>query len=248
MTALLQADCVGKHFGRTRVLSAATLRAAEGTLTYLVGRNGCGKSTLLRIISGELVSDSGIVFFRGRPMLRPRWHRLAREGFAYLPDRELLAPNRTVRDHLDMVVRQFGLPGYEGTAETCALGSLLDRRCGSLSEGERRRAEVATVLARRPACLLADEPYRNLDPADRLVIAGALRHLTGEGCAVVVTGHEVEELLASVDTVTWCTDGTTYELGTPQEALAHFRFVSGYVGPARADRLRRELDQRQTGP
>jgi len=247
MTVVLRADCIGKSYGRSKVLSAATLRATAGAITYLVGRNGCGKSTLLRIAGGALRADSGVVFFRSVPSLRPRWHLMAREGFACLPDRELLAPNRTVRHHLDAVLRQYRLSGYGPAVETCQVDPLLDRRCGGLSEGERRRAEVATTLARRPVCLLADEPYRNLDPADRTIIAGALRQLASEGCAVVVTGHEVEDLLLSVDAVVWCTDGTTYELGTPRDALTHWRFVSSYVGPARADRLRRALDADLTG-
>lgn len=244
MTVILRADCIGKRFGGATVLNAATLRAVAGTVTYLVGRNGCGKSTLLRVAAGVLVPNSGVVSFKDRFVPRPRWHRMAREGFAYLPDRELLSPSRTVRFHLETVRRQFRLPGYGSAVERCGVGPLLDRACGTLSEGERRRVEVATVAVARPACLLADEPYRNLDPADREIIAGVIRQLANEGCAVVVTGHEVEELLRSVDAVVWCTDRTTYELGTPREALAHWRFVSAYIGPIRADRLVRELSGR----
>ena len=237
MTLVLRADCIGKSYGRQKVLGAATLRASAGEVTYLVGRNGCGKTTLLRVAAGTLAADTGVVFFRGRPILRPRWHRLARQGLAYLPDRELLAPGRTVRDHLETVARQLRRPGYAGVVDSCAVGPLLDRQCGGLSEGERRRAEVAAVLAGGPACLLADEPYRNLDPADREIIAGALRQAARQGCAVIVTGHEVETLLAASDRVVWCTDGTTYELGTVREALGHWRFIGTYVGPARAGRM-----------
>jgi len=247
MTVVLRADCIGKAFGGTPVLNAATLRAIAGTVTYLVGRNGCGKSTLLGVAAGVLAPNSGVVSFRDRFVRRPRWHQMAREGFAYLPDRELLSPGRTVRYHLETIRRQFSLPGYEAAVEQRGLGLLLDRACGTLSEGERRRAEVATVLVRRPVCLLADEPYRNLDPADRAIIAAAIRQLANEGCAVVVTGHEVEDLLLSVDAVIWCTDRTTYELGTPREALAHWRFVSTYIGPVRADRLAAELAGRAGG-
>lgn len=248
MTVVLRADCIGKSFGRTKVLSAATLRATAASITYLVGGNGCGKTTLLRIAAGALAADTGLVFFKSRPILRPRWHLLAREGFAYLPDRELLSLGRTVRYHLDTVVRQFGLPGYGWVVESCQAGSLLDRRCAGLSEGERRRAELAVTLVRRPVCLLADEPFRNLDPADREIIAVTLGRVAREGCAVVVTGHEVEDLMAGVDSVTWCTDGTTYELGTPWDALQHWRFVRNYVGPARTARLLGVLDRGRAEP
>jgi ABC-type multidrug transport system ATPase subunit len=241
MTVVLRADSIRKSYGDKAVLTSATLRAVQGTLTYLIGRNGCGKSTLLRIAAGELAADNGVVSFKGRVSERQRWHRMARDGFAYLPDRELLSPRRTVREHLDAVVSQFGFAGHATAVETCRLESLLDARCAALSTGERRRVEVATILARRPDCVLADEPYRNLDPVDRQIIAAALREITSQGCAVVVTGHEVSDLVLSVDAVSWCTDGTTYELGPPREALTNWRLVQSYLGGNRASDLLAEL-------
>lgn len=241
MTLVLRADSIRKAYGDRVVLNAATLRARAGMLTYLIGRNGCGKSTLLRIAAGELAPDGGVVAYQGRASLRQRWHRLARDGFSYLPDRDLLSPRRTVREHLDAVVAQFRLAGYGTAVERCQLQSLLEARCGELSTGERRRAEVATIVVRRPDCLLADEPYRNLDPVDRQILATAFRELAALGTAVVVTGHEVADLVLSVDAVVWCTDGTTYELGTPQEALTDWRLIRDYLGRDRARDLLAEL-------
>jgi len=237
MTLVLRADTIGKSFGRNAVLRAATLRATAGQVVYLVGRNGCGKTTLMRIAAGVIAADHGVVTYLGEALLRPRWHALARRGFYYLPDRELLSPVRTVRQHLLAIVRQFSLPGYDTAVEACLLATLLDVQCGALSSGERRRVEVATAVARRPACLLADEPYRNIDPADCTVIAKALRGLAAAGCAVVITGHEIEALFAMADSLAWCTDRTTYELGSPTEALANWRFVQEYLGPVRAAQL-----------
>ncbi len=241
MTVVLRVDCVGKYYGDRRVLTSATLQAVAGEVTGLLGRNGCGKSTLLRIAAGDLRANSGSVSYLGRIVEAHQWHRLARRGFAYLPDRELLSPYRTVRQQLSSVVRQFDLPGYELAVSRCDLEALLDRWVAEISTGELRRAEVGCLVARRPECLLADEPYRNLDPADRAIIGAALRELAADGCAVVITGHEVEEILLSVDRVIWCTDGTTYDLGTPRASLGHWRFVRDYVGEARAERLLTEL-------
>jgi hypothetical protein len=57
------------------------------------------------------------------------------------------------------------------------------------------------------------------------------RRMADDGCAVVVSGHEVPALLAACDHVTWCTDGTTYELGPPDIARKHEAFARGYLGP-----------------
>ena len=108
---------------------------------------------------------------------------------------------------------------------------LLDRRPVSFSGGELRRAELALALARTPSVLIADEPYRGIAPADHDELTRLLRLMAADGCAVVVTGHEVPSLLAAADHVTWCTNGTTYELGTPAQARAHEGFRRGYLGP-----------------
>lgn len=234
MSWVLEVDSVGKRFGSRSVLHAASLRAAAGAVTFLVGRSGCGKTTLLRIATGFLPYESGYVRFDGETYARPRLHRLARLGVLYLPDRDVLSNAFTVRAQLDLMWRQLGRAAGGGAVdEVCekvALGELVDRRPGALSEGERRRAEMAFALARNPRCLLADEPFRHLSPLDAAIVDGTLRALAGRGCAVVVTGHEVASLLDVADQVTWCTAGTTCSVGTPADARGHWRFCTEYLG------------------
>ena len=93
-----------------------------------------------------------------------------------------------------------------------------------------RRAELPAILPRRPTCLLADEPYRGIAPNDAEEITSVLRGLASAGTAVVITGHEVPTLLQAADHITWCTNGTTYELGPPDVAMRHERFAVEYLG------------------
>lgn len=90
---------------------------------------------------------------------------------------------------------------------------------------------MALAIVRGPSVLIADEPYRGITPADHEDLTDLLRTLAADGCAVVVTGHDVPSLLAATDHVTWCTSGTTYELGTSEQARAHHAFRRGYLGP-----------------
>jgi ABC-type lipopolysaccharide export system ATPase subunit len=106
----------------------------------------------------------------------------------------------------------------------------VDRRPHQLSGGERRRAEVAAVFVRKPRCLLADEPYRGVAPNDAEDLTKAFSALASSGVAIVVTGHEVPTLLDAADHVTWCTSGTTYELGPPATAIHNEAFRRGYLG------------------
>lgn len=227
---ILTAECVAKSFGGRRVLSSATLRAVPGELRVLFGRNGSGKSTLLKIAAGWLSADSGAIHFGGRAYLSVRLTELASQGLFYLPDHDLLSSAFTVRRQLEMVRRQFNGGSVVEAADRLAIVEHLDKRPFELSGGERRRAELAAVLVRRPLCLLADEPYRGIAPKDAEDLTKTFTDLAAEGIAVVITGHEVPTLLAAADHVSWCTSGTTYEIGPSAAATQNPMFRREYLG------------------
>lgn len=226
---VLDVDSVGKSFGDRRVLTSATLRADAGSVTALLGRNGAGKSTLLGIAAGVVRADYGRIAFNGQLVSRPTLPALAHEGLFFLPMRELLIPTRTVGMQLDLITRTLDTTPDRALLEQLRIAELRDRRPLTLSGGERRRADLAAAVCRSPACLLADEPLRDLAPLDAECCAEALRSLARAGCAVVVTGHEVESLLLVADRVVWCTEGTTYDLGSPEAAVEHWAFQRGYL-------------------
>jgi ABC-type multidrug transport system ATPase subunit len=184
----------------------------------------------MKIAAGWMRPDHGTVHFRGRAYDHARLYRLAEEGLFYLPDRELLSPGFTVREHLDSVTRRWARENSAEVIRFTGLETHLEQRPHSLSQGERRRAELAVALLRSPACLLADEPYRDLAPYDREGLTAILRRFAEAGCAVVITGHEVATLWEVSDRVVWCTDGTTYDLGNPAAAAEDWRFRQGYLG------------------
>lgn len=236
MTALLRVESAAKSFAGRRVLSSASLRAVPGELRVLFGRNGIGKSTLLKIAAGCVAPDGGTVHFGAHAYVRARLHGLAAAGLFYLPDADLLSSAFTVRQQLALLQRQYRGGDINEAAARVGIDARLDQRPDTLSGGERRRAELAAVLVRRPRCLLADEPYRGLAPHDAEVLTTVLRALAAEGVAVLVTGHEVPTLVHAADHITWCTSGTTYELGPPAVALQHEAFRREYLGPWRVPR------------
>lgn len=230
MKRILDADCIEKWFGKRRVLSAASLHARAGSITGLLGRNGCGKSTLIRVAAGWIAADSGIVIFDDERYTRPSLHKLAVRGLFYLPDRDILSPSIPLKAQLDAFSRRFEARPVLEVAEELGLSDRLDGLPSRLSSGERRRAEIAAAIVRRPCCLLADEPFRGVAPLDAELLARSLRGMANGGCAVVVSGHEVETVLDLADRITWCTDGTTREYGSPAAARADSRFQEGYFG------------------
>lgn len=168
----------------------------------------------------------------GRPIRRPRLHRLVPEGLFYLPERSLIPGNRTVGECIEAIARHYGRDDGDRMVRELRLDSLLERVPAQLSTGERRRADLGLALLRRPLCLLADEPFQGLAPIDAELIARGLRTLAAAGCAIVATGHEVPILVETADEVVWMAGGTTHMLGPSAAAVQHGSFMRDYLGPS----------------
>jgi ABC-type multidrug transport system ATPase subunit len=199
---LLVADSIAKSFGERRVLSAASLRAVPGQVRVLFGRNGIGKSTLLKIAVGLVQPDSGTVRYADRPLMKSTLPALAREGLFYLADDDLFSPAFSVRRQLGFLSARFNGESVDAAAERTGVGHVIDHRPYQLSGGECRRAELAAVLVRNPKCLIADEPYRGISPKDAGELSTIFRELAANGCAMIVSGHEVNTLLDVADHIT----------------------------------------------
>ena len=230
MNEIRRADSISKSFKGRHVLSSATLRAVSGEVRVLFGRNGSGKSTLLKVAAGSIAPDTGSLTFNGVSIQSARLHAMASAGLFYLPDHELLSSAFTVGHQLEMFRQRFGGRDVQESAQRMGIADQLTKRPAQLSGGELRRAEIAAVLVRHPRCLLADEPYRGIAPKDAEDLTRTFIELAADGVAVVITGHEVPTLLDAAHHISWCTSGTTYELGPPDIATKNDRFRREYLG------------------
>jgi ABC-type multidrug transport system ATPase subunit len=228
------ADSIGKTFSGRRVLSAARLSVSSGEVAGLLGRMGTGKSTLLKICAGIIAPDSGWVEIDGRRYFRPRHSVLAARGLFYLGELDNLVRTMSVKEHFDAIAQRFGKSDDDEQMERLNVAQLLDQKTGTLSGGEVKRVEIALALARRPRVLLADELFKSVDPVLCELIGESLRELARRGCAVVVTGHEVNLLKPFLDSVTHVTSGTTYFLGDSNQAWEHDGFRREYLGSVSA--------------
>lgn len=227
---LFRADSITRSFGSRAVLKSATAWAIPGRISVLFGRNGCGKSTLLKVGTGLLRADQGVVLYDQRAYTRPRLAELARRGLFYLPDRGLLSRRLSIRKQIEAVEWRFPSSRRTRVLERLGIGEVIDACADELSGGERRRAEIALTWIRAPRCLLADEPLAGINPSDAEVVGQALREMAEEGCAILVTGHEVRPLMGIADEVVWMVAGTTHGLGAPVEAEQHEQFRREYLG------------------
>jgi ABC-type multidrug transport system ATPase subunit len=227
----LDVDGIGVRFGAQEVLKSASFTAVPGQITCLMGRNGSGKTTLLRSAIGRVRPLWGRVLYKSRFFERPSLAELAREGLMFSAQDSALTDLFSVRDHLDAFGRVYGASAQDGIIHRLRLEPLLGQRPRQLSGGERQRVSLGLALLRHPDCLLMDEPFAGVAPADLPLIVSGLVALRDQGVAVVITGHEVEDLFAVSNEIIWVIGGTTHWLGTPAQARAHDQFRKTYLGP-----------------
>jgi len=187
--------------GSRRVLDAVNLEIRRGEIVALVGRSGSGKTTLLKLTAGLIDPSAGEVRRERRGARRPT--ALALE----YPERQLFG--RTVGEDVGALLWVAGVPAEIRRSRTRAAMESIgldparfeDRAPFTLSEGEKRRAAIAGLLADPPDAVLLDEPTAGLDPMGRRALHQALGLLRDRGHAVVFASHDLDFVGAVADRV-----------------------------------------------
>jgi len=214
---LLAVRDLSYRIGQQQVLKGVTLDIRVGETVALVGRNGSGKTTLIKHFNGLLRPTAGTVTFQGRKV-RPR-HMAAQVGLSFQNPNDQFFRYR-VRDELEEGPRRLGKLEPDWFQEICDLfdlHGLLDRSPYRLSEGEKKRIAVASILTVRPPLLVLDEPTVGQDGRLREALAVLLTKLTERGCTTVIATHDLEFAQAVAERWIVLHDGRVVADGSPEE-------------------------------
>jgi molybdate transport system ATP-binding protein len=222
-------------------------RSGRG-LTALLGRSGAGKTSVVNVIAGlvrpergRIVVDGSVLIDTARGIRTPAHRR--RVGYVFQEDR--LFPHLTVRQNL-LFGRWFA-PGpapaarLDDVVDLLGIGTLLDRRPGRLSGGEKQRVAIGRALLASPRLLLMDEPLASLDARRKDEIFPYIERLRDQaGVPIVYVSHAVGEVTRLANTIVLITDGRVRAVGPLQEVMGRAelypmagRFEAGAVLAAR---------------
>ena len=160
---------------------------ASGRCYLLLGANGAGKSTLLRIVAGLLAPSFGTVMAWGSPPSEQR------ERIGYMSHASMLYDEFTGLENLQYFASLYALqPCIAPIAAMAAVGldPMLTQPVRAYSQGMRQRLSLARVLLPRPALLLLDEPFSNMDTASADAMLALLAKERDTGCTIVMTTHQ----------------------------------------------------------
>jgi heme exporter protein A len=200
-----------RRFGDRVVLSEVTLSVSAAETLVVFGPNGAGKSTLLRVLASLLQPHAGTVRVFGHDLPRQAWSVRGRVGL--LAHEPLLYRELSARENLTFHARLHGVGSYrvQQLLDAVALGGRGGEPLRSLSRGMVQRVAIARAVLHDPQLLLLDEPYANLDPAARGLVAQLIG--AGQGRTRVLCSHDPEAGLAEADVVLGLRDGRVALLG-----------------------------------
>jgi heme ABC exporter ATP-binding subunit CcmA len=188
--------------GRFPALAGADLVVERGEVVVVEGANGAGKTTLLRFLAGLMVPASGEASVLGLDLWRERAEVRRRVGM--LGHSSFLYDDLTVEENMRFAARAARVPTEELDEFARLLGLVGRLRrtpVGRLSAGQRRRAALAVVAARRPELWLLDEPHASLDASARAMLGELVTSAAAGGATVLIASHEPEESLRLADRV-----------------------------------------------
>jgi ABC-2 type transport system ATP-binding protein len=226
VTAVIEAEGVGRRYRRLWALNDCTLSIPAGHVVGLVGPNGAGKTTLLNLATGMLAPTAGTIeVLGGRPAAGPA--QLARVG--YLAQDAPVYAGLSVADHLRLGAHLN--PAWDAELARSRIERLdLDpgQKAGTLSGGQCAQLALTLAVAKRPEVLILDEPVASLDPlARREFLKDLMGAVAEQGLSVVLSSHLISDLERVCDYLIVLVASRVRVAGTVEELLATHHLLSG---------------------
>jgi ABC-2 type transport system ATP-binding protein len=198
----------------------------QGQIMGLVGPNGAGKSTTIRILMAMVQQDSGEVRVLGHVM--PRNQVLAKQDIGFVADDMQLFAGASLAWHMSFM--QSIYPGWDHAYAATLLKRFYlrpEQRIGKLSHGERVKASLLLVLARRPRLLVLDEPTSGLDPVARHeVLAEFMEVLKDDARSILFSSHNTVDVEQICDQITFIDRGCVVDSNNKEVFLDRWRRLS----------------------
>jgi branched-chain amino acid transport system ATP-binding protein len=236
--AILEIEHVSKFFGGLAANSDVSFGVEQGTIMGLIGPNGAGKTTLFNCITGYYPPSKGEVRFKGNRLNGLQPDRVCRLGMARTWQKVRPLAKMSVLDNV--MVGALARTGSLKAARQLALEQLqvvrLNRNptflAGGLPIGERKKLEVARVLATKPELLLLDEVMGGLNPAESEEIIQLILELKKTGLTQVVIEHDMKAIMRLSDRIVVLNSGEKLAEGAPREVAENKEVIAAYLGEA----------------
>ncbi|XP_011496889.1 PREDICTED: ATP-binding cassette sub-family A member 1-like [Ceratosolen solmsi marchali] len=221
---------LSKRYGKFLAVEEVSFGVKQHECFGLLGVNGAGKSTTFKIMTGQSVPNSGVMYLGNKDYKSNEKYYLSQMG--YCPQNDALIRCLNATDHLTLFARLRGIPELQVGAEVrkwinrLNLNVCASQPSGTYSGGNKRRLNIAMALIGSPNLILLDEPTTGVDPAARRSLWNVIDFCKTTGQAIILTSHSMEECEALCNRLVIMVDGQLVCIGPCQELKQ--RFGAGY--------------------
>ena len=244
---LLETHNLSCYFGGLKAVDSMNFRLEKGNFHSIIGPNGAGKTTFLNLISGVLKPTYGRVVYKGKDITDSPAYHMAHLGIARSYQITNLFPTLTVLENVRLAAQALGTDnfkmltnykrfrGYEENAkevlERIGLASLATVPVISLPHGDKRRLELAMLLAQDPEILLLDEPTAGLATEQVPEFMTLVKEVHDKGKrTIVLVEHNMNVVMTLSNRISVMHQGRIIAEGTPREISANETVQSAYLG------------------
>ena len=196
---LLNVKNLKAWYGDSQALFGINLKAEQGQMVALLGRNGMGKSTTIKAICGMMNNIEGEVFFQDQLVLKKPSYEIAKLGFGLVPEGRRVFTNLTVYENLICSARK----GYWTTERLKLifprLNERLDQMASSLSGGEQQMLSIGRALMTNPKLLILDEATEGLSPNIRSEIWSVISEIKKQGISIILIDKYLQKIKTLAD-------------------------------------------------
>jgi sodium transport system ATP-binding protein len=216
---------IRKTFGNIVAVDDVSFVAKSGEIFGLLGPNGAGKTTSLRMLYGLSKPDSGSLLVDGISV--PEHTLQVQQRMGVLPDGGNLYTRLTARENIAYFGRLQGMTSAEIKLSTSNfvdildMHSIIDRKTGGFSQGERMKVSLARALVHNPDYILLDEPTNGLDVLTTRAVRALLLRLKSENKCVVFSSHLMHEVSNLCDRVAIVAQGKVVIEGDQKTVMAN---------------------------
>jgi branched-chain amino acid transport system ATP-binding protein len=242
----LKVTGLGFHVGGVQILDDISLDVPKGHFLGIIGPNGAGKSTFLNLLSGVVHPTAGMIEYGSQNLNGVRASRRAHLGIGRTFQTSSLFNSQSVFEnarlsaqaHLGGNARFWHRPRLSDEASTVALEALATvglsahswQLTGALSHGDKRKLELAILVATDAKLLLLDEPMAGVNTEDVPVLTELIGRLHGEGRTVLMVEHHMAVVVGLAQTIAVLDSGHLLAHGEPDAVVANEEVQRAYLG------------------
>ncbi|MDA0314985.1 MAG: LPS export ABC transporter ATP-binding protein [Bacteroidetes bacterium] len=233
---ILRAEHLLKIYKGRSVVNDISIQVSQGEIVGLLGPNGAGKTTSFYMIVGLIQPNSGRIFLEDQDITGLPMYKRAKLGIGYLAQEASVFRKLSVEENILAVLEMTTLnkvqqkEKMESLLEEFSLTHVRKNLGMVLSGGERRRTEIARALAVEPKFVLLDEPFAGVDPIAVEEIQTIVAKLKTKNIGILITDHNVNEMLSITDRAYLMFEGRLLKAGTAEELAADEQVRKVYLG------------------